>query len=212
MPTVLTFPLLRGIISRERRANMYRGSTAFLSRFLSALPLITFQFIVFVVPIYWILGMESNAGKYLIYLVALYLHQIFAVSLGLLIGSAVPSAEVGQIVAPIIGVIFLIFGGLVVNLNKLADWIKWVQYLSPVGNTVKIITQTEFKDQLYKCTQRTPQGDCIDLTGEEILTNQGLNDPTTLVCFLVNIGLIVLMLLGGIACFNRTTKPKLKLK
>eukprot|EP00834_Sanchytrium_tribonematis_P004320 NODE_206_length_12919_cov_0.381357.p2 type:complete len:548 gc:universal NODE_206_length_12919_cov_0.381357:8869-10512(+) len=90
MPTVNTFPLLRSIISRERRSGMYRASSAFLARLLSVFPLITFQWAFFVIPIYWILGMDPAADKYVIYFVAAYLHQIFACCLGLMIGSAVP--------------------------------------------------------------------------------------------------------------------------
>jgi ABC-2 type transporter len=45
--------------------------------------------------------------------------QIFAASsFGLMIGSAVPNVQVGQIVAPLFLVILLIFGGLFVNLDK----------------------------------------------------------------------------------------------
>ena len=215
MPTVNTFPLLRGIISRERRANMYRGSSAFLSRLLSVFPLITFQWIVFIVPVYWILGMDPDGGKYLIYIIAAYLHQVFAVCLGLMIGSAVPTPALGQVIAPIVGVIMIIFGGLVVNLDTLGAWIKWVQYLSPISNTVKIMTQNEFRDQVYSsCSEGSAgqPGKCVDLSGADILSAQGLDNPTVLVCFIINIGLVVFMALSGIACFNRTTKPKLKLK
>ena len=215
MPTVNTFPLLRGIISRERRANMYRGSSAFLSRLISVFPLISFQCIVFIVPAYWILGLENDIWKYFIYLSAAYLHQMIACCLGLMIGSAVPSPELGQIVAPMIAILMIIFGGLVSNLDKLGSWIKWAQYLSPISNTVKILSRNEFSNQIYPCVQQvsTANGmECVDLTGDDILLQQGLEDPTLVICFAINVAIAVFLILGGVACFNRTTQPKLKFR
>ena len=194
---------------------MYRPSTAFLSRTLSSLPLITFQWILFVCIVYWTLGLEASASKYLIYIVACYLHQLVAVCIGLMIGSAVPSPQLGQVIAPLVGVIMIIFGGLVVNLDSLGVGIKWVQYISPISNTVKILAQNEFGGQVYPCVQqiKTPQGSkCIDLQGSDILTQQGLDEPTILICFIANIGILVFFLVTGMLCFNRTTKPKLILK
>eukprot|EP00834_Sanchytrium_tribonematis_P004329 NODE_206_length_12919_cov_0.381357.p12 type:complete len:111 gc:universal NODE_206_length_12919_cov_0.381357:10430-10762(+) len=109
----------------------------------------------------------------------------------------------------------IIFGGLVVNLKSLSPAISWLQYLSPISNTVKIMSQNEFKGQVYNCVSKaqTPNGpQCVDLTGEDILSNQALDTPVLLVCFIINISCVVFMAICGVCCFNRTTRPKLKLK
>ena len=112
MPTVNTFPLIRTIIKRERTAGMYRSTSAFLSKFTSMMPVVLIQICILVIPIYWIIGMDPRAYKFGNYLMTASLHILVATTLGLTIGSAVKNVQVGQIITPLIAVLFIVFGGI----------------------------------------------------------------------------------------------------
>jgi hypothetical protein len=69
--------------------------------------------------------LQPLATKFFTFVCILLVHSHTAFSLGLAIGAAVPSAQVGQIVAPLITVLFVLFGGLLVNLEGLPDALRW---------------------------------------------------------------------------------------
>jgi hypothetical protein len=56
-----------------------------------------------------------------------------------MIGASVPTIDVGQIVTPLVLVIFLVFGGLFVNLDRVPVVLRWVQWISFISYTNKVI-------------------------------------------------------------------------
>eukprot|EP00835_Amoeboradix_gromovi_P004968 NODE_426_length_8844_cov_0.449857.p3 type:complete len:212 gc:universal NODE_426_length_8844_cov_0.449857:2725-3360(+) len=210
MPTVNTFPLIRTIIKRERTAGMYRSTSAFLSKFTSMIPQICLQICILILPIYWIIGLYDNYARYGYYILICALHISVAVTFGLAVGSAVKNIQVGQIITPIIAVIFIVFGGLFANLDSIGSWISWVQYISPIANTNKALVQNEFYTRTFDCAVKL--GDrCLEVTGEDIVKNVGLNSPAIDVVMGVNLAVLGFFLLLGMLCFSRTTRPMLRL-
>ena len=113
MPTISVFPEQRQIIKRERAAGTYRTSSAYLAKFMSTLPLTYAGALLLAVPVYWMIGMllrssllilsglQNNIIKYFTFICIVLVHSHTANSLGLMVGSFVPSAKVGQIIAPL---------------------------------------------------------------------------------------------------------------
>jgi hypothetical protein len=58
--------------------------------------------------------------------------------MGMLLGSAVPSIEVGQVITPLVLIIYMIFGGLFVNLDKVPVFLRWIQWISFISFTNKV--------------------------------------------------------------------------
>ena len=206
-----TFPLIRTIIKRERTAGMYRSTSAFLSKFTSLLPAIFIQIAILVIPIYWIIGMDPRSEKFSVYLGVIALHIVVSSTMGLTIGSAVKNIQVGQIITPLIAVLFIVFGGLFANLDSIGTWISWIQYISPVANTNKALVQNEFKSSDFKCGLQRGDGTCVLLRGEDVVKNFGLDSPELAIVVGVNAAVLGFFLITGIGCFTRTTKPMIRL-
>eukprot|EP00834_Sanchytrium_tribonematis_P000335 NODE_6_length_70510_cov_1.054395.p40 type:complete len:220 gc:universal NODE_6_length_70510_cov_1.054395:44925-44266(-) len=208
---VNTFPLIRTIIKRERTAGMYRSSSAFLSKFTSLAPTILIQIIVMVIPVYWIIGMDPRGYKFGTFVGITTLHTFAAATFGLTIGSAVKNVQVGQIITPLIAVLFIVFGGLFANLDSIGTWISWIQYISPVANTNKALCQNEFYENTFECGIKV-KDKCIQIDGEEIVKNASLDKPEMGVVVGVNVAFLAVCLILGIMFFTRTTKPMIRLK
>ncbi|KAL3895831.1 MAG: hypothetical protein SGCHY_004460 [Lobulomycetales sp.] len=133
MPTIAVFPTQRQIIRRERASNSYRASSAFLSKFVSSIPLTVVSCLILCVPVYWMIGLQANLQKYCLFVGVILAHSVIMSSLGLAIGSAVPTVRIGQIIGPLIVVVFLLFAGNLLNLETLPVALKWLQYISPIG-------------------------------------------------------------------------------
>jgi ABC-type multidrug transport system permease subunit len=86
-------------------------------------------------------------------------------SLGMAIGSAVPTDRIGQIIGTLLVVVFILFSGNLVSLESLPDSIRWLQYISPVGYTIKALSQNEFKGLVLTCPDH--RGLCY-LDGDQV--------------------------------------------
>jgi hypothetical protein len=116
---------------------------------------------------------------------------------------------VGQIVAPLIIVIFFLFGGLFVNLEKVPEVFRWIQWISTISYSNKALNQNEFYGLTFNTT-RPGQNVTFD-SGVNIVEIQKLNNPPMWWCIVINAGLGLTFLLLGFIFFNKTSAPLLRL-
>ncbi|KAH6562521.1 hypothetical protein BASA62_009057 [Batrachochytrium salamandrivorans] len=179
MPNISVFPLQRQIIKRERSAGSYRSSSAF-----------------------------PTAEKYFTFLCIILVHVNAANALGLLLGAGVPNVRVGLIIAPLVNIVFVLFGGQLVNLDKIPAFLRWLQWISIVAYSNKALTQNEFGGLvLDPCA---PGRTCY-ATGEDVIREFSLGNPSLWVCVIINVGISVVFLIAGYFMFDRTSRPLLKL-
>jgi hypothetical protein len=145
-PNIGKFPDQKRIIKRERAAGSYRSSSAFLSKIASSLPLIMIGNIILALPVYWAVGLAPTAYQFFTFLLIIFVHTNCANNLGFLIGAAVPNVAVGQIVMPLIIIVFMLFGGLLINLDSITIVLRWVQWISLISYTYKVF----FKEPFFK--------------------------------------------------------------
>ncbi|KAJ1327234.1 hypothetical protein BSLG_010576 [Batrachochytrium salamandrivorans] len=208
MPNISVFPLQRQIIKRERSAGSYRSSSAFVAKLISSLPLSFLGAIVLIIPMYWMVGLQPTAEKYFTFLCIILVHVNAANALGLLLGAGVPNVRVGLIIAPLVNIVFVLFGGQLVNLDKIPAFLRWLQWISIVAYSNKALTQNEFGGLvLDPCA---PGRTCY-ATGEDVIREFSLGNPSLWVCVIINVGISVVFLIAGYFMFDRTSRPLLKL-
>jgi hypothetical protein len=88
--------------------------------------------------VYWAVGLTPTAYQFFSFLVIIFIHSNCANNLGFLIGAAVPTATIGQIVMPLIIIVFMLFGGLLVNLDSISVALRWIQWISLISYTYKV--------------------------------------------------------------------------
>jgi hypothetical protein len=211
MPTINVFPDQKGIIKRERAAGTYRAFSGFLSKFLSTLPLVYAGSLILSIPIYWMLGFQPIISKYLIFILIILVQSHTANALGLAVGSTVPSARVGQVIAPLVIVILLIFGGQFVNLESVPPSLRWIQYISFISYSNKALAQNEFDglNFAYPCPDN-PNNIC-NVAGNDAIKLVGLENPSLWYCVLINVGLSLAFMIIGVIGFAKTTAPLMRL-
>ncbi|KAJ3087492.1 ATP-binding cassette sub- G member 2 [Quaeritorhiza haematococci] len=209
MPTLGIFPDQRQIIKRERAAGTYRASSAFLAKLVSTLPLNILGSLLLAVPVYWMIGLRNDIVKYFIFILIVIIHSTTANSLGLAIGSAVPNSRVGQIVGPLVIVLFLLFGGQLLNLDNVPQVFRWIQWISIIAYSNKALAQNELRGLPLRCTPGSAAL-CYD-NGDQVLSSFGLESPSLWYCILINVGLSVGFLVIGFLLFNRTSRPLMRL-
>ncbi|KAJ3064487.1 hypothetical protein HDU98_012104 [Podochytrium sp. JEL0797] len=212
-PTILTFPSVRAICQRERESNMYRASSMFVATSLSLVPLALLRITLFSIPLYWMVGLGHTASQFFTYYAILLVYVLAAISLGLCIGSAVPTAEVGMAVGPLVVVLFMIFAGLLLNLTQVTWVLRWLQYLSFMHYTYAALVQNELNNFEFSCNPATsicPPGNVL-LQGSAVVASYGLNVPSIWACVGITASLAVVLFVVGLLFFQRMSRPLMRL-
>eukprot|EP00842_Homolaphlyctis_polyrhiza_P003323 jgi/Hompol1/3992/HPOL_000688-RA len=209
MPMLAVFPLERAIITRERAAGTYRASSVFLAKWISTLPMLIVSVLVFAIPVYWMIGLRNDIGRYFMFILILLVHGNVANALGLLIGSAVKKIMIAQILAPLIVTVFLLFGGPLVSLASTSWVFRWIQYISIIAISNKALAQNQFAGLSLTCTD--PRAVCFR-DGQQVIDTFSLGSPGIWESIGQNVGLMILMLALAFIAFSRTSQPTLRLK
>jgi ABC-2 type transporter len=180
------------------------------------MPMLTLGNLIVSLPIYWIVGLQASFVKYVLFAVTCLVHATCAYTLGLVIGSAAPNAEMGQAFGPLILILFMLFSGLLANIDSIWVGIRWIQWIDLITYTYKAFGQNEFDSNLtFDCQ---PGARCF-VDGLEVASTYSLNNPGLGLCIFINLGNFVTNLafvgfyaLLGIVIFDRSSAPIQKLK
>ncbi|KAI9353213.1 ABC-2 type transporter-domain-containing protein [Zopfochytrium polystomum] len=135
LPIVNFFPTERAILRRERFAGAYRTSAFFASRVAAEVANSTVWTLLSSAPLYFMLGLRSDGdvGPFFVWLLVQWAIAMAALGYGIVIAVLVPSLQVSQVIAPLIALIFMIFGGGVVSTSDTKYPFKIIQWISPIN-------------------------------------------------------------------------------
>lgn len=198
IPLIDSFTKDRDIILRERYSSTYRIFSGYVAKFLSLLPMQLILTTIFCFMIYYITGLRTDGFQYfLIFYGFNLLLALCAITLGLLVAASVPSAAIGQIVGPLIVVVFLIFGGALANTSEITWILRWIQYLSPIFYCYTALIQNELGGRQFG-----------DVPGDEYLDMYSSNTVSEVWCMGAMLILAAAFWFGGLFAIRITTKPK----
>jgi ABC-type multidrug transport system ATPase subunit len=145
-PVLNVFPPEIAVFKRERAARAYRVSTYYLAKNFAELPLQFAYPIIFGSIVYWMIGFAETAAAFFTFLAFMVVIAFTSQSLGILISAAVPDVTVANILAPLILIIFVLFGGFYSNTQSIWSGIAWIQWISYVNYAFKGLVQNEFNN------------------------------------------------------------------
>jgi ABC-type multidrug transport system ATPase subunit/ABC-type multidrug transport system permease subunit len=209
MPNIVVFVLQRAVIQRERSSGTYRASTAFLSKVFVFFPLVTLLVVITCFPLYWIIKLQNDMYKFLIYSGIVLLQAHTASAFGFMIASIVPNVMIGQIAAPLCLVVMMLFAGQLINLNTVPAVFRWIQYISFIAYSNKALAQNEFYGLVFPCAETLPE---CTITGEEIISKNSLDNVSIWQAVTINSGFTIAFYIAGYIAFSLTCSKRLKLQ
>lgn len=78
--------------------------------------------------------------------------------LGLMIGAMSPTVELANILAPVINVVFLLFGGSF--LPAPPPWFIWLKWISPINYAYSSLAENQFAGQVYSSCDPSSSTQC----------------------------------------------------
>lgn len=169
-PIFNVFPQEKRIIVRERRSGMYSGYTAFLSKYVSEIPFNMVYELTYLVALYWIIGLNPNAGRFFICLI-IYASLInFSLVFGLAISTISPSQNIAQIIGSTFILLFTVYSGAFGSTNVIPAWLRWIIFISPIYYAYTALIQNQFRDvTFYSGSQNIPGEEYIYMNNTKII-------------------------------------------
>ncbi|XP_071829121.1 broad substrate specificity ATP-binding cassette transporter ABCG2-like isoform X2 [Apostichopus japonicus] len=159
----------REIFVHESANGFYRVSPYYFGKVVcDLLPLRLLPTILFSTIAYWMMGLKPEVDAYFIYVFTIVLTSFVATGIAFALSSTFKERAIATIVSGLIYILSMIFGGVLVNISSLPDWIEWIQYLSLFRYTINALSVNEFVGQTF-CDNGTA---CI--TGEMYLESQNI--------------------------------------
>jgi hypothetical protein len=160
-------------------------------------------------PVYWAIGFQATAAQFFTFYVISIVHVIVSNALGFVIGSIAPNQELGQLITPLIIIVFMLFSGLLINLDSITVVLRWIQWISFITYSYKAYGQNEFDESIqFACSA----GERCFANGLAVVEQYSLGTPSLWSSVLINVGFIVFYLALGMILFHRTSAPLSKLK
>ncbi|XP_044276411.1 broad substrate specificity ATP-binding cassette transporter ABCG2-like isoform X2 [Varanus komodoensis] len=121
----------RKLFIHESARNYYRTSAYFLAKvFADLLPNRIFPVLLFSSISYFMMGLKPDAIAFFLYVLSLSLTNLAAVSLAFLVSASVNSFAVANLLIALPYVFMMVFGGFLVNLNSMLNWLSWIKWIS----------------------------------------------------------------------------------
>jgi ABC-type multidrug transport system permease subunit len=178
----------RLLFLRERANGCYRTSAYFMAKAISdIIPLRVIPPLILGGIVYRMMGLVEGGNHVLIFLGTLILASVTASAMCFVISAVTPTVSVGNLIAILLMLFFLLFGGFIVEVTNMPDFIRWVTNLSffTYGYTVLMIN--EFKD--INITINVQGYDPTVVPGTVILDEVGMN-PNSLQIDIVLLGVL----------------------
>ncbi|ELA41811.1 uncharacterized protein VICG_01163 [Vittaforma corneae ATCC 50505] len=213
-PILNVFNEEKKIIDRERKSGLYTGYEAYWAKFA-----VEFSYaLVFTVPYaistYYIVGLITNFGTFVIFLLILLSVDIFAISFGLTIGAITSTTEASQIVGVSLNVFYLIYSGTVGNPRLIPSWLRWLCWLSPVYYAFSALCSNQINS--LSSNSNSPKKSASESTGQftiegpQTFDSFGLNSLSITANVFVVLGYAFLYQIIGTIVLHYRTRNNLR--
>jgi len=187
--SINTFTVENRVIKRERLARTYYVLPYYVAKIVAELPFRIINPIVFCTIFYWMVGYQSDFVHYTTFVCIMSMVTLVSANIGIILSCIFPSLEAASALAPLVNVVFLLYGGFYINSNSIPEGAVWIYWISFHRYAFEAAVKNEFIGLTFDCD--APAGQRCVSTGEEVVANLGLDDPDLGVwtCFLALVGL-----------------------
>lgn len=194
MASIDTFFQERSLFLRERANGMYRTSSYFLAKTLcDFLPLRVVPPLIMGGITYFMIGLNTTSiDKFFYFQLTSVLVTMTAGSICLAISSVVPSIGMGNLLAILILMFSMLFGGFFLSKSEMPAFVDWIKYTSFFNYGYEVLMVNELKGEDFSFNPKNYKP--ILVSGDEFLQQFDMNPDRFYLDIGVLCGMIVLFL------------------
>lgn len=157
----------RAVVARQREYAFYRPSAVSVARVVLDFPVILIQVLLFTLIMYFLTGLDVEAGKFFIYVLFVYTTTICITALYRMFASLSPTIDDAVRFSGIALNLLIIYTGYVIPKTQLLSkyiWFGWIYYINPIAYSFEAVLTNEFSGRTMQCApeQLVPQGPGVE--------------------------------------------------
>ena len=153
----------RDIVNRHESYAFYRPSAVSVARVILDFPVILVEVVIFGLIVYWMTGLDVDAGKFWIYMVFVYSTTIIVTAIYRMFASLSPEIDTAVRFSGISLILLIIYTGYIIPKTQLLNdyiWFGWLYWVNPLSYSFEGILTNEISGWIMECapSQLVPQG------------------------------------------------------
>lgn len=157
----------RTVVNRHGDYAFYRPSAVSLARVLLDFPSIFAQTVLFGLPMYFMAGLDVDAGKFWIFMLFVFTMTFTITSMYRMFAALSPEIDSAIRFSGIALNILIIYTGYAISKTQLLGkyiWFGWLYWVNPLSYAFEAVLSSELSDRVMQCApnQLVPQGEAVD--------------------------------------------------
>lgn len=148
----------REIVQKHRVFALYHPSAEGLASVITELPTKIILSIAFNFPIYFLINLRRNPGRFFFYWLAVFLATLTMSHMFRCLGAIFYTFAQAMTFATTLLLALVIFTGFAIPIKSMLGWSRWINYLDPLGYVFESLMDNEFHDREFECDQLIPSG------------------------------------------------------
>ena len=135
----------RVLFIHENASGYYHVSTYFIAKLVCDLiPLRIIPSILFSTIVYFMIGFQRTTEKFFIFYFAIFSTTLCGAALCFLLSASVQVFGIANLLAAMSFVLMMVFGGFLVELSSVVEFLSWIKWISIFRYSINIVTINEF--------------------------------------------------------------------
>ncbi|EFX03933.1 ABC multidrug transporter [Grosmannia clavigera kw1407] len=157
----------RPILARHKRFGFYRPTAFCIADALTDIPVVMLQITLFAMIIYFMSGLQMDAGKFFTYWVIVNASTLTFTQLFRMVGALCTNFGTASQLTGVLSTICFVYGGYLIPFEKMHPWFRWIFYLNPGAYAFESLMGNEYGGLKLKCVapQMVPFGIMYDNLG-----------------------------------------------
>ncbi|KAJ5369504.1 hypothetical protein N7509_014116 [Penicillium cosmopolitanum] len=153
----------RDILSRQKKFAFVRPSAVCMARVMQDMILTAFLTILYLIVMYFLAGLRSDAGPFFIDFLFIYTCTVCLTAQFRVFAAMSSNFEVALRYCGVSVLFCIVFGGYVLSVDKMIQdvpWVGWIAYITPALYTYESVMAAEFHNVNFTCTASSivPEG------------------------------------------------------
>jgi len=206
MGVLSIFAAEKAVFIREYESGLYRLPAYFLSRTVVELPFKIVFPIIGGSLLYWIIGYQDVAVKFLTMILIMLILENCGTALGIFVASFFEDIAIALAIVPMLLMPLMVFSGFIVNSSTSPAFLQWLKYISPMKYAFVALTKNEFTGLDLHCTSSqystviignppVTKMVCPIQTGEQVISLLGFDDQGSIAINIVILAAMYFILL-----------------
>lgn len=153
----------RAVVARHKDYAFYRPSAVSIARVVQDFPVVAVQVAIFGLTMYFMTGLDVDAGKFWIYMLYVYTTTMMLTAMYRMFASLSPEIDTAVRFSGIALNLLVIYTGYVLPKTQLLSdyiWFGWLYWVNPISYAFEAVISNEFSGRVMECSpdQLVPQG------------------------------------------------------